>query len=287
MEEKFEKLYELCDKNSKALQKVCDRLDSLEAGTSSSGGSGAKSLSFMGLADHDYLSAKTLNVDNEVSFKRKPSSSQPVGPPNPFGVGPSIRPSMRLQAEFRTIEDAYSRQQLEDNEKFFGTRAGIKTGSRETAVVIGNTAKFTETILKIVAHVHSHAREPDVCINDQLSQIHLCAVAQLKYLQDEQNSLVMGNRFGPRVGQIFKDIRQNTTAFTPEAIEDAKNAIALAGAEEAAKLPSAKQNNSFRGNFRYRGRGRACGTAFANQFNDQQNPGFVPRQVSTERPNSD
>lgn len=123
-------------------------------------------------------------------------------------------------------------------------------------------------------------------MNDQINQIGVCGAALLRYLQDEQSTLVMGNRFGPRVGQIFKDLRQHTSTFTPDHIEDAKSAIALAGAEEAAKPRSSQP---FRGGFKFRGRGRGgrggnnySGNQYS-QYSDTQNPGFVPRQVANDR----
>lgn len=117
-------------------------------------------------------------------------------------------------------------------------------------------------------------------MNDQLNQLGTVGAALLRYLQEEQNALVMGSRFGPRVGQIFRDLRYHTFAFTPQSIEDAKSAIALAGAEEQAKPRS--RNFGARGGFKFCGHGHGRGGSQV-QFSESSNPGFVPKQVAYDK----
>lgn len=286
-----DKLEVISDRNNEAFERLCDKLDEFDKHLKST-----RSILTTPQDEHDYAGAS--HEDREVSFKtnlkvgaHKLSSSKKNPTVSSLGKLDAQAPKLiseNLQAEYRSLADVYSQQQVPEYLKFKGSKAGIKAEKCETATIVSNAARYAELILKICERVNSHMGESEFCVNDHLSHIYSVAAAQVRYLQEEQSTLVMGNRFGPRVGQIFKDLRQHTSTFTPDAIEDAKSAIALAGAEENSRPPRQQQSNFQRGNFRFRGgRGRARGGGqFAlNQYTDQQNPGFVPRQMSYERNN--
>lgn len=277
----IERLDSFAEKNNATLERVCDKLDCLDSET---GDTKKKGTSVGPSSKQRFGISPPGSPDKEVSFKKLS-----VEPPDAIGFGSSNLFTAKLQSEYRALADSYSRQKLPDHLKFLGSRAGIKANSCETANVISSGVKYTETILKILMYIDSHGRGAEFCINDQIGELPLCATAQLRFFQEEQNGLVMGNRFGGRVGQIFCDLRQHTATFTADAVEDAKSAIALAGAEEAARLPSRGGFSGYnRGNFRFRGcgRGRAGNQSQNNQysqFTENLTPGYTARQVALDR----
>ena len=66
-----------------------------------------------------------------------------------MGIPPS-QTSQQSQADFRAIQDAYSKVKLPGDLKFQGSKVGIKNTGKESANILINVAKYGETIVKVL-----------------------------------------------------------------------------------------------------------------------------------------
>ena len=60
-----------------------------------------------------------------------------------------------------------------------------------------------------------------------LDYVLTCQKAQIRYLQEEYGSLLIGGEFGKETKSIFKSLQRNTSAYTPAAIETLKMAVSI------------------------------------------------------------
>ena len=128
-----------------------------------------------------------------------------------------------LQAEFRAIQDSYSRVRIPGDLKFNGNKVGLKAQHKESANVISTCSRYTETCLKILTHVQDRVGDPAYMVNLQLQELYTCLYAMLRYLQEDHCALVVASNFGPRTQTLFRNIQKNTSAFTPELIFGCEN----------------------------------------------------------------
>ena len=281
--------------NARIIKRLQERMDELEEGSQ---GKQRKYVTFSkGVAsmeagqhggNHDY--ARSMDDDDqEVSFKVKTKEGQEItvfvnkselpkqevqekGGVAPFKGsqqwGWSSQSMEDIQAEFRVLQDVYSRVKLHSDMKFVGSKVGLKAPQKETVMVIGNCAKYAETAMKILMYMGDQAGDPSDEVNPQLQEMFLCMYALIRYLQEDHCSLIVAGNYRPRTQMMFRSIRKNTSAFTPELIEDVKSAAQLAVIpQEGSVLQNQRgrgysgwsggPNARFRGGFnQYRGRGR-------------------------------
>ena len=256
-------------------------------------------------SDHDY--AKHEDVDREVSFKAKTKEGQDVtvfvnrneliSASNGIGIEGNTMPvgsqsnwstlaTEDIQAEFRVVQDAYSRIKLQSDMKFSGGKGGVKAAQKETAMVISNCTRYAETALKILTYIQDQAGNPVYEVNPQLQEMFVCMYALVQYLQEDHCSLIIAGSYGPRTQMIFRNLRKNASAFTPDLIEDIKSAAQLASIPQEVQPMNTRgrgysgwsggPGGRFRGGFnQYRGRGRV--------FNNKIPAVTYPRQVPTDR----
>ena len=161
-----------------------------------------------GLDDHTYASS---------TGQRLTSAS-----PSSFRGGFAEITSDALQAEFRSIQDSYSRTKLPGDLRLNDSRTGIKQPQREAAQILAKSAKFVETQLKILA-----SAEGSGLTEDQFMELFLSNVAHIRFLQERYAGLVVGGSFGKRTQDVFMSIQNNSSVFTPSIVESVKSAITL------------------------------------------------------------
>ena len=111
-----------------------------------------------------------------------------------------------LQAEFKAIQDSYSRVRIPGDLKFNGNKVGLKTQHKESANVISTCARYTETCLKILTHIQERVGDPAYMVNLQLQELYTCLYAMLRYLQEDHCALLVASNFGPRTQTLFWSI---------------------------------------------------------------------------------
>ena len=107
--------------------------------------------SYSAKAEDEEVSFRSSKKDNDSAFKR---DEQPCGPlhlvDSHIGAGVPAARMEDIQADFRAIQDSYSRVRLESDMKFNGSKVGLKSTQKEVAAVLSNCARYAETGLKIL-----------------------------------------------------------------------------------------------------------------------------------------
>ncbi len=184
-----------------------------------------------------------------------------------------------LQSEFRAVQDVYTKVRLPADLKFSANRQGIKAENRDTASVLQQAARYTETSLKIIVKILKNSSQPDYTVNTQLDELTTCLVSQHRYLQEEFYGLVVQGNFGQWTHNIFRNLQKHTTSVNPELLDTLKAAVSLAAVPE--QSAAGRGRGAFRGrgsrgfsqgfsafNGRGRGfRGGGVGSGFSQQFN--------------------
>ena len=99
------------------------------------------------------------------------------------------------------------------NLKFQGFKVRVKQSGKESANILINVAKYGETIAKILLNMQEKAKDPRYSVNEELAEVYVTVSALLRYIQDENNGLVVGGSFGDRTQQIYRSMKKNTSAF--------------------------------------------------------------------------
>ncbi len=149
-----------------------------------------------------------------------------------------------IQAEFRSVQDAYARVRLSNDLHFVGSQKGLRAESREVAAIISNSARYTEVSLEVLLELLRQSKaNPGFHINKALDEVVMCQVAQLKYLQEEQAALFVQGQFGKKTHTLFRQFNHHTTAFNSSDIE------VLRAATQLASVPPepVQQTTNFRG----------------------------------------
>ena len=150
--------------------------------------------------------------------------------------------SDNLQAEFRAIQDVYSRVKLEGDMKSIGSKIGFHANQKETASVIANCAKYAETAMKILTVVDDKVGDPSYKVNNQLQELFIYICVLTRYLQEDQCLLIVGSSYSSKMQSMFRNIRRNMSVFTQDLIEDIKTASQLSSI-----VPEIQQTPSYRG----------------------------------------
>ena len=138
--------------------------------------------------------------------------------------------------------------------------------------------------MKIIAHIQKHAEEPAYKVNEQIQELYLVLVAQIRYIQEEHSALVVAGSYSDKAHSIYRNKQKNVSAYNPISVEALKSAVTLAALPEPQNQYRQKAGGPYsgRGGYRFaaprfnhfsRGRGRG--------FQGQQDftPGFQPRPV--------
>ena len=140
---------------------------------------------------------------------------------NTKATGFSTIVSDDLQSEFNSIKDSYSSKRIPSDLKLNANRAGIK--ARESAYILANCARYTETTIKILGKIQANSVKPTYSVNDQLQELVVVNVAMMHYIQEEYCGLVVVGSFGEKTPDIFRSLTKHTSSFTPNMIEHVKS----------------------------------------------------------------
>ena len=109
-----------------------------------------------------------------------------------------------------------------------------------------------------------------------LDNLYVRQVAQIRYMQEEHNTLMVDGQFESTTKTVYKALQKNTSAFTPESLETLKMAVTLTQYRSNIQQhhqPSQGHFNRFSG-----GRGNFGRGAHSRPFFNP-NPGYQPRSV--------
>ena len=194
--------------------------------------------------------------------------------PSEANRGPAVRASPTsvtgpdLQALARQIADKYKSVPLDNNHRLHEDRTGIKREDQKLLNVISRCGRFVETGLKIL---QTETSEDGAVSALRAGELYSVFCAHLAYLQDEYGCTFVGSLGDQTTAKVFRQLRKNTSALPPDAIDDLRCA-----AQVAASFPqqrSAPSSNHWRGGYRGRGRGYGRGTP-RPQYAYQRAPRF-------------
>ena len=260
--------------SSELLLRLQSRVGQLESGASVRG-SGVFQGTSAEVSAGENLYGRTED-ETEVSFHVRNNPTGANLPASSLSTGLVASQADDIQAEFRAIQDSYARLRVPGDLKFNGNKTGLKAQHKDSANVISNCAKYTETCLKVLVSIQEKVGDPTYAVNPQLQELFTCLYAMLRYLQEDHCALVVASNFGPRTQSVFKNIRKNTSAFTPELIADVRTAATLASIPQEA--PTSTQSVQFRGRGYSGWRGGPRGPSF-NSFRSRGR-GFMHSDIS-------
>lgn len=186
-------------------------------------------------------------------------------------------PSSDVQSDFRQIRERFSRVDIPQSHKLNADRTGVKRDDQVKFNVLASCAKYSETVLKIVATASQERLDHELV----LSSIYTVALAQQKYIQDEYASLLVSSSFDAPTARFFKQLQRNTTTFTPEALGHLQAAATIAAAHQphshSDNNPPRQRSSGFRYNSRRgRFRGQLNGDVYSRFTNTSQFPNSRP-----------
>ena len=155
-----------------------------------------------------------------------------------------------VNSEFLYVKELVKRVNLPNDLKLVVEKSGTKREDHQKLNIIANSARYSETILKLIAQCPSTDET-----NPVFQQIAVVATAQQRYLQAEYaNSLVQGN-FGDVTAKLFRQLQKNTTSFRPSALANLQTAAQITAIQQQGQ---SAQRRPWRGRGRpfFRGRGR-------------------------------
>ena len=144
--------------------------------------------------------------------------------------------------EFKLLQDNYLRTSLPPESKLHIERTGFRGEEARKLTIVSNCAKYSETILKILA-----AAPGETLTKEQVAEIAVCATAQQTYLQGAYANLVVHSSFDGQTAKLFSQLQRNTSAFPPTLLPTLQSAAAI----------SASAHHQQQGNQAYRGNGRS------------------------------
>jgi len=183
-----------------------------------------------------------------------------------------------IQQEFMVIKDTLQRVRLPNELKVNDTSSGVRREDQARAKVVSRCARYSETLVKLLASI-----QPDSVSPGDLQDILTVCVAQVRFLQEEQAMMMVSGQYGPRVEKSYRNLRSNTSAFTPAALETLQAAVVLeghAGPDHSRGTP--------RGGFagRWNSRGNYRGNYRGSYHNQMQNRSRVPPQRTDQAPSA-
>jgi len=174
------------------------------------------------------------------------------------GVQPTSDP-VAVQELFKIIQDSVTRVRLPTDLKLHDS-GSVKKKCQPVYGVVRKCARYTETILKIFAHVKLD--NADAVTVAAVEDIYTCLTAEINYLQEEYAAILVQGRFGDDAADVFHDLQKNTSVFTEDRLPIVKTAIELANLRINNQGNNQGQRSGFdrqgsnRGSFGYnRGRG--------------------------------
>ena len=189
------------------------------------------------------------------------------------------RDSPDIASDFKQVKENFSRYEVPTEYKLNAERTGIKREDQAKFNVLASCAKYSETILKVLAA----DIDQFIDIRELRDIIFVIAAAQQNYLQGEYANLWVSSSFDQHTAKFFRQLQKNNSVFSTEALSHLHAAATIAAAHHP--QPESSPNRG-RGNFRgnFRGRGRYRGSTHNDvypRFNNNNN------QFPSNRPHDD
>lgn len=207
----------------------------------------------------------TVNIETPSSGENQGNQGATLQNVNQTLTEPGVSPTTtivdsaaNLQREFKTLQDSLSRVRLPEELKLVDSKQGIKGKDQPMLHVISQSARYTETALKIIA------TQPE-----DVASLYVVLSAHMNFLHGEYAGLLVGNTFDQDTAKVFKCLEKNTFAFKGSALTNLRNAAEITAVRSQVQAQQSPPNYTWQG---YRGRGR--GFQSGNRgFGRQQNPG--------------
>ena len=153
--------------------------------------------------------APTINPTPEA-----PAINSTPDTPIPRSV---INPTEDAQATFASIKASVQHVRLPAELTLASSGAtGLKKGDQQSHTLLSKIGRYAETIFKIL-----QAKD------DPYEDIFASVFALMRFLQEEQASLLVQSSFDPTVARFFRNLRRGG-GLTPDAIEDLRSAASIA-----------------------------------------------------------
>lgn len=164
--------------------------------------------------------------------------------PSP-GSSRAIPAAEDVQAEYRSIAESVNKVQLPSDCTLNKSAIGINRELKTAHTVITQASKYTETSLKLLINYIANPPAGE----EELSKLFTIQYAQLRYLQDELAGLIVQGQFDQGTSKLFRSLQKNTSAFTPEALENLRSAAAISATQvQTNRGAGHNRRGRFRGN---------------------------------------
>ena len=192
------------------------------------------------------LTSRLAALEVKVENSSEKNQSDPDIPPNgqttsgengpPLDgqaiLAPAPATAQEVQQEFTSIKQSLSSTRLPPELTVNTDRAGIPRSEQPVANLIAKTARYAETILKLL-------QSPE----RPTSEIFTVTLALVQLLQEEQAALVVQASFDPTVSRFFRTL-QRGQGFSPEALNHLRTAASIASVYRG---PRVSQGSASRG----------------------------------------
>ena len=185
--------------------------------------------------------------------------------------GPAPQPDANLKGQFEAIRSSVSRTVLQPEWILADNKSGIASADREQAAIIARSAKHVETELKLMQEIQEVIAD-SAKVAEYLDKLYVVQKAHMRYLQEEYSGVQIGGRYGPQAKAVFRDIRRQTSTYTPALVDDIKTVLNITGGQ---------QRPSFRGRGHQRGRGGFHGNGYRGRRPGSNS--YQPRHIPPNR----
>ena len=241
-------LEEKIDNLTSKFDAVLARLERLESAQSTS--------------NDEHLESIRNSDQSQNNSDRERVTSQAQGQDDPVGLDASVN----VQRCFDNIKESYARVRIPPQYKVNDSANGIKTEYRPVLKIIGKTARFAETGLKVLASI----QDPDPS-SDGLSELFTIFQAQINFLQAEYSNVVVRSTFDEDTGRIFRQFENNSQALSERSLANIRVAAEISSLQQRHQR---NQRSSGRGDTGFFNRGRGGHRGFPS------NRGFWQQQGS-------
>ena len=177
--------------------------------------------------------AATAAVSNDTAGRRQvdlEDEQRPQALSLSAEKGSAVGSYSEIQQEFRSIKESVAKLKLPADLVVGDSRAGVSRPDLPKLTVIQKSARFQETVLKLLSMSEGPADLSPRAQQDLLSSITTVTLAHLRYLQEEYTQLLISSQFDEGTTKLFTTLQQNPAAFPPNALENLQRAVAIAGA---------------------------------------------------------
>ena len=171
-----------------------------------------------------------------------------------------------VQQDFRAIKDALQKIKLPSDLLVNDGRQGIQRKDQMRLNTVSACARYAETAIKLLSSL-----QPPNISPDDIGDLVRIMTAQIKFLQEEHNMMLVNGNFGEGVERIYRNFRRHTSQFTPDALTALQAVVNFNNHSQENQLQSYRsrgRGNSYKSSFYPRGRG--------NYFNSSSNQDKVP-----------